>query len=376
MAATRVLGERVKDMDLSKRDSAIKFGCGRYRQSRALLPQLGEEIRRFGTKAFIIAGRRSWAAVEAKLTESLAAAGVMWRTELWAGACSSAGAHELAERAREFGADEIVGIGGGKNMDLAKAVGEVSGLGVVLIPTSVAQCAPCACTSVMYTPDGKKDVTWRYEHEIDGCYADLDVIASCPPRYMAAGILDAMAKKIEILNGRPDLNLDTTEIDLFTAYSLARYTYEVLEASADAAIEANRRGEVTKALEEVVFMNLPVTGIVSNMTRGYNQTQLAHVFYDCVRTLFTRESAGVVHGEIVAVGLFLQLYFNGLRAEEERLRGLLERWDMPRSLSDLGIEATEENLDAIEEYIVSSRHYNSDDPADRRRLHEAIGEMI
>ena len=30
--------------DLSARDSAIKFGAGRYRQERNLLPELGEEI--------------------------------------------------------------------------------------------------------------------------------------------------------------------------------------------------------------------------------------------------------------------------------------------------------------------------------------------
>lgn len=362
-------------MDLSARDTAIKFGMGRFRLERGLLEQLGDEISSFGKKVLVIAGPRSWGAVEERLVPSMQSSEIQWDLVIWKGACSSQGAHELADRAHAYGAEEIVGIGGGKNIDLAKAAGEVAGLGVVLIPTNIAQCAPGACTSVMYTPGGSKDVTWRYSHEVDGCYIDLDVIAGCPIRYTAAGILDAMAKKIEILNGRPSLRLDSTDVDLFTAYSLASYTYDVLKAYGEQAIEDNRRGAATKALHDIAFINVPVTGVISNTTRGYNQTQIAHVVYDGVRTMFTREAASALHGEIVAVGLFCQLYFNGLQHEEAELRKMLETMEMPMSLGDLGVEPSEKNLDMLEEYIVSSRHYKSNDPADRQRLHEAIREM-
>ncbi len=361
--------------DFAKKDSAIKFGAGRYRQEQGLLEKLGEEIARFGTRLLIIAGNHSWAAVEARLVPSLEAANIVWDLVIWEEACSELAARKLAERAHSFHADEVVGIGGGKNMDLAKATGEVAGLGVITIPTSIAQCAPFACTSVMYTPEGKKDVTWRYEHEIDGCYMDLDVIAGCPSRYLAAGVLDAMAKKIEILNGRPSLLLEKTDIDLYYAYKFACDTYAVLEDRAQEAMDASRAGIVNKALADIAFTNVAATGVISNTTRGYNQTQLAHVFYDCARTLFTDEVASCVHGEIVAVGLFLQLHFNGLDCEEERLRELLKAWGMPDTLAKLGIDATKENLEAIEEYIVSSRHYNSTDPADRALLRESISRM-
>lgn len=362
--------------DLSACDSAIKFGMGRFRLERGLLEQLGEEIAAFGKRLLVIAGERSWKAVEDRLAPSLEGAGIEWDLVIWTGACSAKGARELAERARQFGANEVVGVGGGKNIDLAKAVGEVAGLGVVLLPTNIAQCAPGACTSVMYTPEGGKDVTWRYTHEVDGCYMDLDVIAACPIRYTAAGILDAMAKKIEILNGRPSIDLETTDVDLFTAYQLAIYTFDALTRYGEQAIDDNRRSEATKALNDIAFINVAVTGVISNFTRGYNQTQIAHVIYDGVRTMFTQEAANALHGEIVAVGLFCQLYFNKLQEEESELRDMLRFMDMPMNLAALGIEPTEENLTKIEDYIVGSRHYNSDDPADRQRLHEAIREMV
>lgn len=45
-------------------DPAIKFGAGRYRQEKNLLEECGKEISRFGKRAFIIAGNRSWDAVK------------------------------------------------------------------------------------------------------------------------------------------------------------------------------------------------------------------------------------------------------------------------------------------------------------------------
>ena len=42
-------------------DTAIKFGAGRYRQEQGLLEQCGEEVKRFGKKAYIVAGPRAFA---------------------------------------------------------------------------------------------------------------------------------------------------------------------------------------------------------------------------------------------------------------------------------------------------------------------------
>lgn len=359
----------------TKLDNAIKFGAGRFRQERGLISQCGEEIARFGTKPLVITGPNSWAATGETLEESMAAAGLEPKIEVYDGWCSFEAAEEFANIARTHDADEIVGVGGGKIMDLAKAVGETADLGTVNIPTSASSCAPFTCMSVMYTAEGGKKLSWRFEHEIDACLMDMDVIANCPIRFNAAGIVDAMAKRIEMLNGKPALRLSDTPVDIFTAYSIAEYTYQVLKDNALEAIEDNRRHKVTKALNDVAFMNVPITGVIANTTKSFKQSELAHVIYDGVRTIFTEEGQQAIHGEIVGVGLFCQLYFNGQQEQEEELREFMHAMDMPLTFGDLGVEPTDKNLDAIEEYIVNSRHYNSDDPADRRRLHESVHEM-
>ena len=359
----------------AKLDTAIKFGAGRYRQERNLLPELGEEFARFGKRIFIVTNTRSWAAVSEKLEPGLKAAGLEYHVEMYGGWCSYEGARRLADAALAWNADEIVGVGGGKLVDIAKAAGEYASLGVITVATSASTCAPFTCMSVMYTEDGANKNCWRSEHELDGVYVDLDVIAACPIRYNAAGILDAMAKKIEILNGRDDLDLADTKIDLYCAFNWASWAYDVLEKHGKAAIEDNRAGKATELVEDMTFVNVAATGVIANITKSFNQSHLAHDFYYCARTLFTKESAPYIHGEIVAVALFMQLFYNRTPEQEEGLREYMRSMDMPLALGEIGIKPTEENLNAIEEFIRPTRGVIQTEEG-YARLHDAIREMV
>lgn len=203
-------------------------------------------------------------------------------------------------------------------MDFAKAAAEYAKVGTVNIPTSISTCAPFTCMSVMYTPEGGKKDCWRYEHELDAVLVDMQVIADCPIRYTAAGILDAMAKRVEIQNGKPVMTLADNKFDLFSAFRMAEYTYEVLEQYGPQAVEDNRHHKVTKALEDVTFINVAVTGVIANITKSFSQSAIGHSMYDGIRTLFTKEAKNALHGEIVAVALFTQLHYGPAAGQQGR----------------------------------------------------------
>lgn len=355
-------------------DTAIKFGAGRYRQGPEILEVCGEEIRRFGKKAFVLAGPRAWNAVKERLVPAFEKAELPFVLELYTGPCSYEAAREYARRCQAAGCDEVVGVGGGVIMDLAKAAAEYAKVGTVNIPTSISTCAPFTCMSVMYTPEGGKKDCWRYEHEIDAVLVDTQVIANCPIRYTAAGILDAMAKRIEIQNGKPVMTLADNKFDLFTAFRMAEYTYEVLEQYGPQAIEDNRNHRVTKALEDVTFINVAVTGVIANITKSFSQSAIGHSMYDAIRTHFTREAAGALHGEIVAVALFAQLHYNRLDEQASQLREFMRGMDMPLTLRQLGVEPTEENLGVLERYLIDSP-YVAPGADSRALLHEAMYTM-
>jgi glycerol dehydrogenase-like iron-containing ADH family enzyme len=80
---------------------------------------------------------------------------------------------------------------------------------------------------------------------------DMDVICKEPPRYAASGIMDGMAKMIEIQNGRSEILLDDVSIGLFTAYTIAEMAYHVYEKEAHQACHDIAEGKLTVTVENL-----------------------------------------------------------------------------------------------------------------------------
>lgn len=356
-------------------DCAIKFGAGRYRQGRGVLHDSGEEIRRFGSRVYILAGPKALKAAGERLFESLERAGVAYTAEVYQGYCSYEAAREQAEKCLAAGCDEVVGVGGGRIMDFAKAVAEFAGVGVVNIPTSIATCAAFTSMSVMYTQEGAYLESWRYGHETDAVLVDLDVIAACPPRLAAAGMIDAMAKRIEIPNGRSEMRPEEQDCDLYTAYRIAEYVYEMLENFGPRAVEDIRRRQVTRAVEYVTFLNIAVTGTVANITRSFGQSALAHMLYYGMRTIFTREAEHALHGEIVGIGLFPQLICNRMDRERGRLAKFMAALGLPLTFKELGIQIEGEAAIRLDNYLADSPYVQKTEEG-IGRFRRAMEELI
>lgn len=365
----------MSDMEDMELDPAIKFGAGRYRQGKGVLAEAGEEIRRFGKKIYIVAGPRAFDAVKDRLLPGLRRAGMEYEIEIYTGVCCHEKAKACAERCKKAGCDELVGVGGGKIMDFAKAAADKAGIGVFNIPTSIATCAAFTNMSIMYTPEGAYEGNLRYDHEVDGVLVDLDVILQCPVRYTVSGIIDAMAKWVEIPNGRRTMSPEDTDYDLYTAYCMAEYTYKTLLHLGGQAVRDIRRGRASRAVEYAAFINIAVTGNIANITRSCGQSALAHTFYYGVRSCFTRETKDALHGEIVGIGLFVQLSYNGMEQAIPTLRRYMETLEAPVCMPDLGIPETvhggTKSIDRLEQYMVDSS-YVKDTEEDRGKLHRAM----
>ena len=57
-------------------EEAYKFGCGRYIQEAGALLRVGEEAKRFGKKALILAGPTAWKVSEEKIVRGMKDSGV------------------------------------------------------------------------------------------------------------------------------------------------------------------------------------------------------------------------------------------------------------------------------------------------------------
>ena len=322
-----------------------KFGAGRYWQEAGATGRVGSEAGRLGKRAYVIGGPTALSLTREGLSKGFGS--FPWVEEVYGGPASVGKCGSLQRAVRENGCNVLVGVGGGRVMDLAKAAARGLDIPVITVPTSAATCAAYTPLSLFYFEDGPYDHCEWHDKEVDAVLADTDILAGQPPRLLAAGILDAMAKFVEIPNGRSEMSLNNTPIDLHSAYSLARYTYDVLRERGPQAVRDLREERHTRTVDDVVFTNIALTGIVSGITKGKSQTAIAHALYDTARRKFYAKSRGSLHGELVAVGMLAQLAYNGQTERIPALMAFMRGLAMPCSLPEIGIEPSEENLEIL-----------------------------
>lgn len=345
-------------------DTAWKFGCGRYIQKPGALKELGAEVRRYGIKPLLISGKRAWqAAGEA----ALAGMGDLpFEHIIHTFPCCEESAQAYAALAAEKACDVIVGMGGGILMDMAKLTAELAQLPVLTVPTISATCAAFAPLSVVYTPEGKTRGSWFYENEVNGCIVDMDVLSRQPLRYAASGIADSLAKAIEI---RHNLLFESAAPDLAFARHNAEYIFERLQTIAPEINAALAENGSSPALEEMAYLTIPATGIVSGAARGRMQSALGHCLYESIRVTFTKEGAGALHGELVGIGLRMQLIYD--TGSSERMDPIMKALRLPMTLSEAGIPFADEKLALLMKTIMTSS-YTQGRSYDVERLQQAL----
>lgn len=324
---------------INVRDDSWKFGAGNYFQRTALLQTAGQEIGKYGRRPYLLGGPHALAAVEDCLSESMKEAGLNAVKREYSGQCCMKAAEAFIAEAREKGCDVIVGAGGGRMMDLNKLIADRLNLPVLLIPTSAATCAAYTPFSRVYTPEGATVRGNDYrEREVDAILADMDVMARQPVRCLFSGVLDAMAKAIELWH----MSMDGTPVGLYSASLLANHAKARLDALTPAACEALEARAATPALNETVFINIALTGIISGLSRGVGQTDIAHDFYYLIREFFTAQALNFYHGELVGLGCILQLIYDGRASACDEWTFFLSEHGVPTTLSGIGIEPNDD----------------------------------
>lgn len=326
------------------REESFRIGSGRYIQRKGAISELGNEVMRVGSFPLIIGGKTALSITRDKIEKSLE--GICGNYEIMEHirTCNHEHAAEIAEYSIQKGVDVIVGVGGGVIMDFAKLIGDKCSMPVINVPTSSATCASYTPLSVCYTTDGRTVGSKHFEHEISAVIADSEIIATQPVRLLLAGVFDSLAKFIEI---KHRFNEETEEypLGLDFAYVLSKRCFCELNSKTEKCIVALSNNEINDDVEKLIFATIAATGVISGIARGSNQCALAHKFYEGARRMFFNESRQYLHGEIVGVGLLLQNFFNDEVENNIQLLNIMKKYNMPASVSSIGIQPTQENLE-------------------------------
>ena len=323
--------------------SPLKVGCGKFYHGKGLITLLPGEIRRLGGKALIIGGPSSIDRVMKAAETGLVAAGISFQAIKHQAQCTEQWAKEYAKMALDGGYTVLVGCGGGKVIDEVKGASFFSDLPVITVPTSLATCVATSMVAIMYNDEGQRSPAINLKKEVDVCIADEDLIGAAPRRLLAAGILDDIAKMPESYHKKMNVkSYRDCRLEEYIQILNSRGIYEFLLGEGRDLYD---HGKDAKRFHDVVLTNLLHTSIVSGFADGSGQLAIAHATYDFMRNFNTKKAAAFLHGELVAVGLMIQMTFNGYpESEIQKVRDLMRYMQMPLTLQDIDFDISPDSL--------------------------------
>ena len=323
----------------------------RYIQQKGIIKRVGEFLIPFGKRPLLLADGLVFSIVGKTILESLKEAGLSSRFEEFRGECSPEEIDKVTNIIKKEGIDVVIGCGGGKSLDTAKAASLYARLPVITIPTSAATCAAWSFIAPTYTREGKYIKTLDLKKSPDLTLVDPEVISQAPARLISAGMADTLAKwyegRVVVRNMKKDLS---TEL----ALSLSKRACELIKEFGPKAKEDVERKRCSKEVELIIQTNILLTGLIAGLGREKFRSVAAHALNYAMTML--RGNRSTLHGERVAFGIIMQLILE--RRNEDEIEELLELYSLlglPLTLEEIGLRDEEKLKIVVKEIFRQGR---------------------
>jgi len=316
------------------------IGPGKYIQGNGVLGKIKDYTSHLGKSFLIIASENGIKRTGSTIKESFGNDAKLL-FEAFKGECSEKEIDRLVKIVNENKCDVVIGVGGGKILDTAKAVAYFTKLPIVIVPTIASTDAPCSALSVIYTDEGVFSKYLILPKNPDLVLVDTQIIAKAPSRLIVAGMGDALATYFEARASiKSNSSNMTGEKSTRAAMALGRLCYDTLLEDGLKAKLAVENKVSTKAVENIVEANTYLSGI------GFESGGLgaAHAIHNGFTIM--EECKDMNHGELVAFGTITQLVLENSPMEElgEVIDFCLEL-GLPVTLEDISIkEVREEDI--------------------------------
>ncbi|WP_455888049.1 glycerol dehydrogenase [Pseudomonas rustica] len=328
----------------------------RYIQGYKELDRLHQHVAWFGRRLLVVTTQGRLDSLKQALSASFEAEHIQLHYALFSGEVTSQEILRLSTSMSTFECDGVIGVGGGKVLDAAKAVAHQARVPLCIVPTIVSNDAPTSSLSVLYTEEGAFDDVLFYERSPDVVVVDTWIIAQAPVRLLVAGMGDALSTYFEArtcVESYRDNFLGNAGAGMkeggsgakstLTSMAIAELCYRVLLEDGVQAKRASENKCVTKAFNRVVEANALMSGI------GFesNGVATAHAVYCGFSELGHR--ATMYHGEYVAFGTLVMLVLEGKSSGElDAVLRFCLSIGLPVTFEDLGLaDITPHELDCV-----------------------------
>lgn len=306
----------------------------KYIQGKGIWREFSEHIEALGDEFLILADSFILPQVKDEIGKNLEENKISYKIEKFNGECSRNEIERVRAIVKENNSKVIIGVGGGKTLDTAKAVSYYEKLPVVIVPTIASTDAPTSALAVIYTEDGIFDEYLFFPKNPNMVIVDSEIIAKAPARFLIAGMGDALATYFEaracVASEAKSMAGGNAPL---ASMALAKLCYETILANGYKAVKALENSVATKAVEDVIEANIYLSGI------GFESAGLAaaHAIHNGLTEI--EEMHHLMHGEKVAFGTLTQLVLENAPIEEiEEVIEFCESLGLPTTLKDMGVE--------------------------------------
>ena len=243
--------------------------------------------------------------------------------------------------------DSVIAAGGGKVLDAGKYIADCFDIPCITVPLSASTCAGWTALSNIYTKNGQfiKDVSLRSCPKI--LVYDYKFVQTAPLRTLASGIADALAKWYES-------SITSSSIDdglVQQAIQISRVLRDQLLLDGEKAFKGDCKNN--SSWRNTIEACGLTAGLVGGLGGEKCRTAAAHAIHNSITQIIPQNT--FLHGEIVGVGLLLQLRLEEMKNNNKladqsikQLLVLMKELNLPTSIAELGINVFEnQNLDKI-----------------------------
>ncbi|MEU5432685.1 iron-containing alcohol dehydrogenase family protein [Streptomyces sp. NPDC020719] len=224
--------------------------------------------------------------------------------------------------------DAVVGLGGGKIIDVAKYAAARVGLPMVAVATNLSHDGICSPVSILDNDNGRG--SYGVPTPI-AMVIDLDVIREAPDRFVRSGIGDAISNISAIADWELSHRVTGEPVDGLAA------------AMARTAGESVLRHPGTTADDEfltVLSEALVLSGIAMSISGDTRPSSGAcHEISHAFDLLYPKRSA--LHGEQVGLGAAFAMHLRGATEQAGLFAQVLRRHHLPVRPEDIGFSAAE-----------------------------------
>ncbi|MEH7384398.1 iron-containing alcohol dehydrogenase family protein [Bacillus sp. JJ1521] len=307
-----------------------------YIVSEGILDKLEEQLAaRSYQKVLFVHGIKSWEAAKGYIPKFDK---IQAEQYTYNGECSITEIDSLSSFINKKSFDAVIGIGGGKVLDLVKASSHLSQKPYVLIPTLSSNCAPWTPISVIYDEHGTFIRYDIYPNNASLVLIEPRILLNAPIEMLVAGIGDTLAKWYEA-----DVQMARIEnkpVPLLISHYSARQCKKLIVKHAEEAIESAKKRILTDDFTKVAETIIALGGMVGGFGDHYGRVAGAHSIHNGLTAL--EETHSALHGEKVAYGILVQLVLEDRLDEIKELLPFYKKLGLPVSLEDLGVAAVDE----------------------------------